>query len=94
MTYLFLVSNNAKVFNFLYILGGINMKRLTKSNTNKTISGVCGGIGEYFGIDPTLVRIIFAILSVFPGSLIGGAIAYVVLAVIMPDATASGDHND
>jgi len=69
------------------------MKKLAKSNTNKTISGVCGGIGEYFGMDPTLVRIIFAILTIFPGTLIGGAIVYIILAVIIPDA-AVGDQND
>jgi len=86
--------NNTKVFNFfIYIIGGINMKKLTKSNTNKTISGVCGGIGEYFGMDPTLVRVIFAILSVFPGSIVGGAIVYIILAVIMPDAPVSDDYN-
>jgi len=70
------------------------MKRLAKSNTNKTISGVCGGIAEYFGIDPTLVRIIFAILSVFPGSVMGGIIVYIILAVIMPDAPTGYNDQD
>jgi len=72
------------------------MKKLAKSNTNKTISGVCGGIGEYFGMDPTLVRIIFAILTIFPGTLIGGAIVYIILAVIIPDAAVGGqnDHDN
>jgi len=69
------------------------MKKLAKSSTNKTISGVCGGIAEYFGMDATLVRIIFAILTIFPGTLWGGIVVYIILAVIMPDANTV-DHNN
>ena len=39
------------------------MKQLYKSNTNKKVAGVCGGIGEYLGIDPTIVRLGFVALS-------------------------------
>ena len=62
--------------------GGIFMepKRLSKSNTNKIICGVCGGIGEYFGIDPTLIRLALVLFS-FTGSSI---VAYIVAAIIMP----------
>ena len=62
--------------------GGIFMepKRLYKSNTNKIICGVCGGIGEYFGIDPTLIRLALVLFS-FTGSSI---VAYIVAAIIMP----------
>ena len=59
------------------------MKRLTKSNTNKTISGVCGGIAEYFSIDPTIVRIAWILFSLFGGS---GIIAYIICALIIPSA--------
>lgn len=55
-------------------------KRLYKSNTNKIICGVCGGIGEYFGIDPTLIRLALVLFS-FTGSSI---VAYIVAAIIMP----------
>lgn len=57
------------------------MKRLTKSY-NKMVCGVCAGIGEYFGIDVTVIRLIWAILSVV--SFGTGVIAYIVAAIIMP----------
>ena len=62
--------------------GGIFMepKRLYNSNTNKIICGLCGGIGEYFGIDPTLIRLALVLFS-FTGSSI---VAYIVAAIIMP----------
>ena len=58
-------------------------KQLFKSNTNRKICGVCGGIGEYFNIDPTVIRLIWVILSC--GSLGLGLVAYIVAAVIMPE---------
>ena len=57
------------------------MKKLYKSNTDKKIDGVCGGIAEYFGIDVTLVRLVFAIAVFFCGA---GLWAYLVGALIMP----------
>lgn len=59
-------------------------KRLTKSNTNKMLSGVLGGIGEYFGIDPTLVRVGYAALTVFSAGF-PGLLLYIVLALIIPN---------
>ena len=56
-------------------------KRLYKSNKNKVLDGVCGGIAEYFNIDPTLVRLGFVILSCFGGS---GMLVYFAAAVIIP----------
>jgi phage shock protein C len=55
-------------------------KRLTKSKTDRKLFGVCGGLGEYFGIDSTLVRLAFVLLS-FNGI---GLVLYIVLAIIMP----------
>ena len=55
-------------------------KRLYRSDENKVICGVCGGLGEYFNIDPTIVRLLWAIL-VFSGP---GILAYIVAAIIMP----------
>ena len=56
-------------------------KQLYKSATNRIICGVCGVIGEYFNVDPTLIRIIWAILAC-TGT---GIIAYLACAIIMPD---------
>ena len=57
-------------------------KKLMRSN-NKKIAGVCGGIAEYFNIDPTMIRAVFAIITLFTGLLLG-LIAYIVLCAIMP----------
>lgn len=57
----------------------MNGKRLYKSN-NKMICGVCGGIAEYFNIDPTLVRIVFVLLVMFTGV---GILPYIIAAVLM-----------
>lgn len=57
-------------------------KRLYKSSTNRTICGVCGGIAEYFDIDPTIIRLIAIGFTIFGGS---GLLAYVIAAVIIPD---------
>lgn len=56
-------------------------KKLYKSNQNKMIDGVCGGIAEYFGIDPTVVRLIWALFSLMGGS---GILAYIIAAIIIP----------
>jgi len=64
------------------------MKKLYKSNTQKMVSGVCGGIAEYFDVDPTIVRISFVIFGFGGGS---GILLYLLAAVIMPDAPITGD---
>ena len=56
-------------------------KRLYKSNENKMLYGVCGGIGEYFGMDPTLVRLAWVLFCALGGS---GVIAYLLAAIIIP----------
>ena len=61
--------------------GNIMDKKLTRVNEGKKICGVCTGIGRYLGIDPTVIRLVFAILACFGGS---GILAYLVAAVIMP----------
>lgn len=48
------------------------------------ISGVCGGLGEYFDLDPTVVRVLYVIITIFTG-IVPGAIAYLLLAVIIPE---------
>ncbi len=57
-------------------------KRLYKSNSNKMLCGVCGGIAEYFNIDPTLVRLGLVVFSLAGGS---GILAYIIAAIIIPD---------
>ena len=60
-----------------------NMKKLTKSGSQKMIAGVCGGIAEYLNVDVTIVRLITAALVLACGS---GLLAYIVAAVVMPEA--------
>ena len=57
------------------------MKKLYRSNADRVLAGVCGGIGEYFGIDPTLVRLGFVALSFMLG---GGVLVYILAAIIIP----------
>ena len=59
-------------------------RRLTRSATDRKIAGVCGGLAEYFGVDATPIRLLWAILSIFCGAVIGGVIAYVVAWAIIP----------
>ena len=66
------------------------MKKLKKSN-NKVICGVCGGLATYFGIDPTVVRILVVILSCIWGS---GIIIYIAAALIMPPADTEDLSSD
>lgn len=61
-------------------------KKLYRSNTNKMLGGVCGGIGEYLSVDPTIIRLI-AFISWFFGGL--GIIAYIICLFIVPKATHS-----
>ena len=56
-------------------------KRLYKSNYDKKLDGVCGGIAEYFGLDSTLVRLGWVALTLFGGS---GVLLYIIAAVIIP----------
>lgn len=60
----------------------MEIKRLYRSKNDRMICGVCGGIAEYFNIDPTLIRLAFVLFGL-SGS---GILAYFVAAVIMPDA--------
>lgn len=57
------------------------MKKLTLSS-NKMIGGVCGGLAEYFDVDPTLFRVLYAVATVFPA--FSGLILYLVLWMIIP----------
>jgi len=69
--------------------GGTSMqKRLTRSTKDRMLAGVCGGIAEYFDIDPSLVRIGFVLLALFSGGGVLGVVAYIVMMIIIPEETA------
>ena len=58
------------------------MKKIYKSRTDKKLAGVCGGIGEYFNVDSTIIRLLWVIFTFMGGS---GVLAYVICAIIIPD---------
>lgn len=58
-------------------------RKLYRSSSNKKLAGVCGGIAEYFNIDPTIIRLIWALFTLFAGS---GLLAYIVCALIIPES--------
>ncbi len=60
-------------------------KKLTRSTSNRMVAGVCAGLGEYLGIDPTVVRLLF-VLGFFTLH-IGVLFAYLIMAIIVPEQT-------
>lgn len=58
------------------------MKKLYRSRKDRIIAGVCGGLGEYFNLDPTLIRIAFAALTLLNGA---GLILYIILSIVIPE---------
>lgn len=61
-------------------------KKLYKSNTNRMLAGVCGGIAEYFNLDPTVVRLAWVAFCALGGS---GILAYILAAIIIPDSSVN-----
>ena len=59
------------------------MKKLYKSQTDKKLCGVCGGLAEYFNIDSTLVRLLWILFSLAGGA---GLLCYIIAAIVMTDA--------
>ena len=55
-------------------------KKLYRSKTNTMLCGVCGGIGEYFNVDPTLIRLLFVIF----GCTGSGVLVYIIAAIVIP----------
>ena len=58
-------------------------RRLTRSNRNKMIAGVCGGLAEYLNMDPTVVRVLYVLVSILSAAF-PGVIAYIILMFLMP----------
>ncbi len=60
----------------------MNQKKLYRSLDNRMICGVCAGVGEYFNIDPTLIRLLWVILTI--GGFGTGLLIYIIAAIIIP----------
>ena len=58
-------------------------KRLYRSTTDRRVAGVCGGLAEYFGLDATLVRILYFVALILPGGI--GILPYIVLWIVLPE---------
>ena len=58
------------------------VKRVYRSKNERMLAGVCGGLGEYFNIDPTLVRILFILFALIVG---GGILLYIILWLLIPE---------
>ena len=56
-------------------------KRLYRSKDDRWLAGICGGIGAYFGLDPTLIRVLFVLFGLAVG---GGFLLYILLWIIIP----------
>lgn len=63
-------------------------KRLMRSRSDRMLAGVCGGLADYFNIDPVLIRLAFVLFEVFTAGA-GGLLLYVILWAIMPEESAS-----
>ena len=59
----------------------MEQKKLFRSVDNRMLCGVCGGIGNYFNIDPTLIRLVWALASLSGG----GLLVYIIAAIIIPE---------
>ena len=58
-------------------------KTLYRSTTDRRVAGVCGGLAEYFGLDSTLVRVLYFVALVLPGGI--GILPYIVLWIVLPE---------
>ncbi|MBN1318142.1 MAG: PspC domain-containing protein [Anaerolineales bacterium] len=70
------------------------MKKLVRTEKDRMLGGVCGGLAQYFNIDPVLVRLAFVLLTIYQGS---GLLLYFILLILMPldtEVEATQDVND
>src|SRR5688572_16285463 len=61
-------------------------RRLVRSATDRKIAGVCGGLAEYLGVDSLIVRLVWVILSIYPGAIICGILAYLIAWFVIPSS--------
>jgi len=66
--------------------------RLVRSASDAKVAGVCGGVADYFGVDSTLVRVAWIVLSVMPGAVVGGLLVYLAAWFIVPKAPTVISH--
>lgn len=66
--------------------------RLVRSRTDRRIAGVCGGLADYFDVDPTIMRVSWVIVSIIAGAVVFGVIAYLVAWFIIPPAPTAAFH--
>ena len=64
-------------------------KRLYRSQEDRMIAGVCGGLGEYFEVDPTLIRILWILFSIAGGA---GVLAYIAAYIVIPERRAISER--
>lgn len=62
-------------------------RRLFRSGRHRIIAGVCGGIAEYLDVDPTVIRVLYVIVSILTG-IVPGILAYIILMFVVPRADA------
>lgn len=84
-----LKSDNINVYMYF---GGENMNKILRSRKNRILSGVCGGIGEYFNIDPTVIRIVWIVLTM--ASFGTGFLAYLICSLVIPEDDGVIYHED
>jgi phage shock protein C len=65
-------------------LGAGDPKRLYRSRTNRVFAGICGGIGDYFNVDPVPIRLIWLIVTIFTG-VVPGLLAYLIAVFLVPE---------
>ena len=63
---------------------GTGPRRLFRSAVDRKLAGVCGGLADYFGVDPTLVRLAVIVLTIYPGAIFFGLLAYAIAWAIIP----------
>ncbi len=68
-----------------------DLSKLYRSENNKVIAGVCGGLGEYFDIDPVILRIILVLITIFGGS---GLLIYIILWIVIPSKSTLGKKSE
>ncbi len=67
-------------------------RRLVRSDTDRRIAGVCGGLADYFDVDPTIMRVAWVITSIVAGAVVFGVVAYLVAWFILPPTPAATLH--
>lgn len=67
------------------------MKKLYRSTTDQLVAGICGGIGEYFDVDPNIIRVVWTVITVLTG-FFPGIVAYILVWIILPQREEEAPH--